>query len=261
MAARPERMPGTAGSPAASLQLSTNQPVPEAWLIEAVHADLADDVDRLAGDVDLVTDLALSNYEGPLWDHFSNELAKYGIAVIASWIGRKLIFERCKSKGLGGLPAINRDFTAEEVQGLTDETVGKALFHFRRDVLMKRKWDARRGATLRTYFVGQCLIRFPNIYRSWLRAEEREQYETTDDNDELAYFAGSIDHVERRVIARIVASRALSFIRDPRVRQAMHMIADGHPQADVARVLGVTEKAVERMIANERARLKKRDVG
>jgi len=261
MAAKPEREPREPGASGEPLQLPMDAQVPEAWLVEAGHADLADNVDRLVGDADLVTDMAFANYEGPLWEHFSNEIAKYGYAVVASWVARKLIFERCKSKGLGGLPAIDRDFTADEVQGLTDETVVKALFHFRRDVLIKRRWDPRKGATLRTFFIGQCLIRFPNIYRSWLRAENREQYESTDDVVELDFHAGGLDIVERKVIAGIVASAALASVKDPRVRKAMHMIAEGYPQADVARALGITEKAVERMLANERARLKKRGVG
>lgn len=261
MAAKPERGSGDPGASGEPLKPSVEAGVPEAWLVVAGHADLAENVDRLLGDADLVTDMALANYEGPLWEHFSNEIAKYSYAVVGSWVARKLIFERCKSKGLGGLPAIDRDFTADEVQGLTDETVVKALFHFRRDVLIKRKWDPRKGATLRTYFIGQCLIRFPKIYRSWLRTENRELYESTDDVAELDFHAGGVDIVERKVIAGIVASAAMSSVKDPRVRKAMHMIAEGHPQADVARVLGITEKAVERMLANERARLKTRGVG
>ena len=112
--------------------------IDNALLLE-VRSDLADSVDRMAGDVDLNMDLALEGYQGPLWDYFSNELAKYGYAVIASWIGRRMIFERCKSRGFGGLPAMDRPFTDDENAELTNETVAKALAHFRTDVLMKRK--------------------------------------------------------------------------------------------------------------------------
>ncbi|MBT9257721.1 hypothetical protein KMZ30_19285 [Phycicoccus sp. KQZ13P-1] len=130
-------LPGASGAP-------VQQQVPEAWLVEAGHADLADTVDRMAGDVDLNLSLALAGYEGRLWDYFANELAKYGCAVIASRIRRKIIFERCRTKGFGGLPTSNRPFTEDEVAELTYETVTKALFHFRHDVLMKSKWDHRR---------------------------------------------------------------------------------------------------------------------
>ena len=261
MAAEPESEPGLPGASGEPIQRDSDDSVPEAWLVEAGQIELADNLDRLAADADLVMEMALGKYEGPLWEYFSNELARYGHAVISSWVGRRLIFERCKSKGLGGLPMRDRKFTDDETQGLTDETVAKALFHFRRDVLMKRKWDSTRGATLRTYFIGQCLIRFPNIYRSWFRSENREHYDVTDDMEELGYQAGRIDAVDRQVIASIVASDAMASVKNPRVRKAMFMTANGHPQTEIARVLGVTVKTVERMLANERDRLRQRGVG
>jgi hypothetical protein len=55
---------------------------------------------------------------------------------------------------------------------------------FPRD-LDEEEWDHRRGATLRTYFIGQCLIRFPNIYRRWLAGENRNRNLVTDDADLL----------------------------------------------------------------------------
>lgn len=95
MAPEPERTPGNPGASGAPIQPG-EAAVPEAWLVEAGHRDLADNIDRLAADVDLITDLGLANFEGPLWDFFANELAKYGMAVIASWCGRNTIFDRCK---------------------------------------------------------------------------------------------------------------------------------------------------------------------
>lgn len=260
MAAKPEREPGVPGSSGEPLQRPLSG-VPEEWLADAVHQDLADNVDRLQGDVDLVTSLALAEYAGPLWEYFSNELAKYGYAVIKSWIAQKLIFEKCKKRGYG-LLVLDRTFTQDEIEGLADETVAKALFHFRKDVLMKRRWDPTKGASLRTFFVGQCLIRFPNIYRAWLDdVEDDRRYAFTDDIVELDFQAERTTAVDTRVIASIVASQLMSEVKDPRVRKAMHMTADGFPQTEIARVLGVSVKSVERMLANERDRLRKKGVG
>lgn len=258
MAGKPEQEPGSPGGSSDPVQRAE---VPGSWLDEAGHDDLADNVDRLQGDVDLVTSLALQKYEGDLWDFFSNELAKYGFAVIKSWIATKVIYERCRQKGWG-LKRLDRDFTQDEIDGLAGETVAKALFHFKRDVLMQRRWDPTKGASLRTFFVGQCLLRFLNIHRDFLdevEADRRNGY--TDDDDELDYYSEKATPVDRQVIASIVASKAMSEIEDPRVRKAMHMTADGYPQTDIARVLGVSVKAVERMLANERERLRKRGVG
>lgn len=261
MAAKPEREPGPPGRSGEPLQRPQRDEVPEAWLVEAGHQDLADSVDRLQGDVDLVTSLALANYAGPLWDHFSNELAKYGYAVIKSWVATKLIFVRCKQKGFG-LPVLDRGFTQEEIEGLANYTVAKALSYFRTKVLMKRRWDPTKGASLRTFFIGQCIYQFPNIYREWLDELEGDlRHAFTDDMAELDFHAEQTAPVDRRVIASMVASQAMSEVKVPRVRKAMYMTADGHPQADIARVLGVSPKTVERMLANERDRLKRRGVG
>jgi hypothetical protein len=170
MARAPEDTPGVPGGSGVPIKRAeAAEPVPEAWLLEPDNRRLAEEFDqeRLAADNDLVQTLAFGSFGGSEWEYFSTELAKYRMAVIGGWMRRGMIFQRCKSRGFGGLPELGRDFTDDEVDELTGETISKALFHFRRDVLMKQKWDYRKGATLRTYFVGQCLIRFANIYRRW----------------------------------------------------------------------------------------------
>lgn len=153
---------------------------------------------------------------------------------------------------------MGRPFTTDENDELTGETVAKALRHFRTDVLMKQRWDHRKGASLRTYFIGQCLIRFPNIYRRWRAGEVRNRLETTEDEELLDFLRGGAKGPEKQVVAGITSSQAMASVKDPRVRKAMHMRAQGWTQTDIAEVLGVTEKTVERMFANERQRLKKR---
>lgn len=262
MAAKPERQPGTPAHSGEPIQRLHAQEVPRDWLSEVEHQDMADNVDRLQGDADLVTSLALAKYEGPLWDYFSNELAKYGYAVIKSWVATKVIFARCKQKGFG-LRVLDRDFKQEEIEGLANYTVAKALHYFRANVLMKRRWDPTKGASLRTFFIGQCIFQFPNIYRDWLEEDERSRrHGFTDDMGEVDFHLPLTAPVERQVIATNMASQAMAEIRDPRVRRAMRMTADGFPQADIARVLGVSTKTVERMLANERVRqLRQKGVG
>jgi hypothetical protein len=50
---------------------------------------------------------------------------------------------------------------------LSCETVAEAIRCFRERVLIPGKWDPTRKASLRTFFVGQCILQFPNIYRRW----------------------------------------------------------------------------------------------
>lgn len=261
MAAKPEREPGTPGGSAERLQRPQRDQVPEDWLDDAAPQDLADNVDRLQGDVDLVTSLALAKYQGPDYDYFSNELAKYGYAVMRGWIATKVIFERCREKGFG-LAILDRPFTQQEIEGLANYTVAMALRYFRSKVLMKRRWNPTKGASLRTFFVGQCIFQFPNIYREWLLEVKADwQHGFTDDVDEMDFYVEHTAPVDRRVIASMVSSQAMAEISDPRVRKAMYMTAAGHPQADIARALGVTTKTVERMLARAREMLRKKGLG
>jgi DNA-directed RNA polymerase specialized sigma24 family protein len=133
--------------------------------------------------------------------------------------------------------------------------------HFRRDVLIPRKWDYRRGATLRTFFVGQCLIRFANVYRRWYGNEKRNQYDLTDDNEALDIFTPRMPSPDDRAIDGAVALEVIATIKDPRVKRAMLLTAGGQSQAEIAIDLEVSEKTVERMLANERARIRRRQTG
>src|SRR5829696_6136984 len=134
--------------------------VPIDWPDDPRLAEQAARIDRLAADFDLVTTFGLQGFEGADWDIFEEELAKYGLAVIGGWTRRGVIFGKYFERGFGGLPEPFRDFRDDEVDELALETVGKGLYHFQRDVLRRQRWDYRKGASLRTYFIGQCLSRF-----------------------------------------------------------------------------------------------------
>jgi hypothetical protein len=237
-----------------------DEPVPAEWLQRPDLVEQAERLDRLAADFDLVTTLGLTGFEGDDWDYFEQELAKYGIAVMGGWLRTGLIFSRYAARGFGGLPEMTRDFEPDEVEELTYETVSKALFHFQRDVLMKHAWDYRKGATLRTFFVGQCLSRFANIYRRWWRNEARNNHLLVD-HDDLVRLDPRRDGVDQRAVDGVLAEGLLAGMKDPRVPAAMRLTAAGRSQAEIAGILCVTEKAVERMLYNERVRLKKRMAG
>ncbi len=194
MASEPRRSPGLPGASGVPVKraVEAEDAVPVEWLAEADHQTLADNVDRLAADDELIQILAFGGFVGKEWEYFSTELARYGMAVIGGWMRRRMIFSKCKSRGFGGLPELGRYFEDDEIDELTGETISNALVHFRRDVLIPHKWDYRKGATLRTFFVGQCLIRFANVYRRWYGNEKRNQYDLAADNDTLDTFAPRI---------------------------------------------------------------------
>jgi RNA polymerase sigma factor (sigma-70 family) len=226
------------------------------WKTAAAEVEGADQVDRLAADFDLVTGLAFQNFHGLDYLVFEGELAKYGLAVIGSWIRRGLIRYFCLQRGLGGLPAPPRGAFDDRdlVEDLAQETVGVALYHFKK-VLADGKWDYRRGASLRTFFIGQCLMRFPNIYRQWLVHDALN--DTTDlDPDPLQLLRRHDPDPEQMVIDQMTGSELLKAM-SPRDRKIFQLMAVGTTQTEIAEALGITQKAVERAIANQRGRLRK----
>lgn len=222
-------------------------------------------LDRLVEDYNLVTMLALGGFQGSDYAYFETELAKYGIAVISSWLRRRLIFAKCRERGFGGLPEppVGSFDDPDTVSELASETVAQALYHFRSDVLLKGRWDPRKGASVRTYFVGQCLIRFANVYRRWWNNEARRDGAPADTSTLAAldpFDRRQPPSVEDLVVEQASVDRALQAIKDPRVRRALAFYGAGYTYREIAARLETTEKAVERMIANERTRMRRRGI-
>ncbi|MBT8226151.1 MAG: sigma-70 family RNA polymerase sigma factor [Dactylosporangium sp.] len=235
--------------------------VPPAWLSD-FDATAGRDFDqamaglrrraRLAEDADLLAALAPDNFTGPDYDRFAEELAKYGMAVIAAWIVQGVIFQKYRERGLGTLPepspgALNQPDVAAE---LTNETVAWALHHFRRTVLLNNRWDPKKGASLKTFFVGQCLIRFANVYNRWRDNDQRNAAVLIDDLlllDQPLTSTPRTDPAELAVIRQEADTRLAAL--PPRTRKIMVLTAADWPQQAIAAELGMTEKAVERTLS------------
>ena len=216
-------------------------------------------IDRLAADVDLHMRLALIGFTGPEYREFQTELTRYGLDVMTGWLRTGKIFAKMREARLGiAHPpdgALDRDAQDE----LAGETVAVALDRFHRDVLLCGKWDPRKGASLTTYFVGQCKIRFANIYRAWLEKETggAALIDPTTADPRLDTSTAAIDSPEWKAVARGYIRRGTRAVRDPRIHRALELIAADHTQAEIAADLGLTEKTVERMLANNRDRIRK----
>jgi hypothetical protein len=124
-------------------------------------------VDRLAADVELHTRLALTGFTGPDYYEFQTELTRYGVDVMTGWLRTGKIFAKMREDGYGLPLPPDGALDCDAQDELAGETVAVALFRFHHDVLLRRRWDPRKGARLTTFFVGQCKIRFANIYRAW----------------------------------------------------------------------------------------------
>jgi DNA-directed RNA polymerase specialized sigma24 family protein len=237
-----------------------------AWLADVDRDKAGERIDRLAGDRELESALRQAGFAGRDYVAFANEIARYGLAVIRGWIYKGQIFAEVKRKGFGALePEPHPGALAEDAEGLADETVVRALEAFRTKVLMTGMWDPAKGASLRTFFVGQCLLQFSNVYKTWRRAEVRTYvapWEPPGDPDwddfEGELPAPPVPGADAGTEARDELRRAFGNISDPRARAAFYLnVIHGLTHSQIGEKLGITAKAVESAMARARVQVEK----
>jgi Sigma-70, region 4 len=216
---------------------------------------------RLDADQALVDELRRQQFRGRSWDLFAEALATYGLKVMGPWISTLLIFRRCASKGMPiQVPEllVEQGFdglTDQDVEDLVFETVGLALKGFRDNVLEPGGWSPTGGASLTTYFIGQCLIQFPGVFRRWWR-DNQHRWDTVSLDDP------AIDTIDRDGSSwpdwgakeTVDLDALCAYITDHRARRVVALRIYGFSSAEAAEILGTTTKAVESLLYRLRRR-------
>lgn len=141
--------------------------------------------------------------------------------VLRAWMRRGTIYDKCarQSHPIERAPAGALD--EDEIESMAGMVVAIALRHFRDDVLSKDVWDPDKGASLTTFFVGQCLMRFPEVWRPWLTSARRRiaaiksSARTFDDAPMKA--------VDEDVLLSMASDAALALVRNKDARIAFAM--------------------------------------
>ncbi|RJT92594.1 hypothetical protein D6T64_00135, partial [Cryobacterium melibiosiphilum] len=108
---------------------------------------------------------------------------------------------------------------------------------------------------------GDVQQQFANVYRAWYHETYGDASFNAVDAAEIPEAGfGHHEDVVVRVSTQHEIRRVLATIKDPRVKQAFVLSSAGHSHVEIARRLGVTDKAVERMMANERDRQRRENV-
>ncbi len=218
----------------------------------------ADEVlDRQLGDAELLLELQLSRYAPDKWMPVANEFARYGYNVIAGWIRTGEVFGQVARATGHQLRRPDRPLDDDAIVTLTTDTVVAALDAFLVNVLMKNKWNLAGGASLKTFFIGQCKFQFRNVYRSWYRAEHRlRKLHLIDDVHRFEAVTGQSVEADAPLMLHETALAALGAVSTDRARLAMAMHSIGYSHAEIADELGVSNaKSVENLIGHQRRRL------
>jgi len=183
-------------------------------------------------------------------------LVRYALQVITAWIATGEIFARCREKKIRGAYLNPRlaDRAAEEAEDIASEVVADAVLRFRED-LKDHRWDPERGATLKTYFIGQCLIRFVGVIRAWRQNVVRQAASglVTDERTADPAPGPAATALERDAVRRLLGD-----VSDPALRSILFLISRSFTHEEIAEVLGLNSaKAVEARLYRYRQRAKR----
>ena len=205
---------------------------------------------RLQADAALLGKLAAESFEGPGWDQFVDVLIEYGCAVLTAWTATGVAHGHVVRHAQIRLEAPPVPITQEDAEDLASETVADALVRFRNRVLRAGQWDHRRGASLATYWVGFCILRFPDVYRRWLTAQRRWHLalRNVDGDRSYGFGATSAEPAHQLVLNEEVAEALISVSVDA-TRQILTLKSQGYSHEEISELLGCTVKSIESRLA------------
>jgi DNA-directed RNA polymerase specialized sigma24 family protein len=216
-------------------------------------------LDRMLGDQDLLLQLQLSSYAPEYWAPASAEFARYGHDVLVGWLLKNKMFTQVYQKTKRRPRPPDEPFDDDAVQSLATDTVIAALDAFLELVLKQNKWQASGGASLKTFFIGQCCFQFTNVYRKWWRAERR-RFAGRDAADWLLTekLNEGIPEPDEQMISDEEVAAAMGLLSTEVAQNAFAMNAAGFTHAEVAATLGLADdKAVENLLNYQRRRISK----
>ncbi|WP_066373885.1 hypothetical protein [Herbidospora mongoliensis] len=231
-------------------------------LPETRVGDHSDDRRRLlADDAHVIEQIAADDFTGHLYDALIIGLVEYGDAVISAWLYDSSIYARCASRGRGvTCENYHRELLfreRDERRQVALETVAEALHLFEQDALRGGRWNPDHGASLATYFVGACLLAFPNVFRRWRKEQPvpPQPALAAIGEDTLALLVDPLADPARSVMARMHLKQVLRSLK-PADQELVRMLLGDASQQEMAAKLDITVEAVQMRLNRLRHRLR-----
>lgn len=229
---------------------------------------------RLQADYELLEHLVAHNARGLAWEAVVESLSTYAAQVLDGWIRSGMVFTQLSRKliGVRSWP-VGRERLATDAwfrEEVIAHCIVRALEKLQYKLRTGNGWDPRKGSSLTTYFITGCLNEFVYVFE-----KERQWWTTANTSDDLeigeAVETGSRmlwssartqTDVAETVTDRILALDHLATLTDID-RDILWAVADGYTHKEIAHLLQVTAKAVERRLdrIRTRARLSVRNRG
>jgi DNA-directed RNA polymerase specialized sigma24 family protein len=222
-------------------------------------------VDRRLRDRQLVLVLARQGFQGRQYEHFVEELVRYGVSVLRGWMHSGYIFQLAAERGYGlrphelDLEALASDSDLREE--LATMTVARALPSFRQRALVDGGWSYEGGASITTYFMGACLTYFPNEFRRYRSSQERQRLAL---QRQKAVYENPVHPLSAadEVGAKLQVLEELECIGESRTQAAVALLLDGYTQQEICQILGEPSvRAVEGLLYRWRQKAQSRRGG
>ena len=205
---------------------------------------------RLHADVELHRQLADENFEGLCWDRFVEVLVEFAFPVLTTWIVSGAIRKHVARNARVLLEAPPSPVTQEDAEDLASETIADALRPFRDRVLRANRWDPSRGAALTTWWIGYCLLRFPDVYRRWQTAQRKWSFSlrAAEQLRSLGLEPAPEDPADQLIMHEELA-QALASVPSEFTRRILQLKAQGYRHREISEVLGCSVKSIESRLA------------
>lgn len=212
------------------------------------ETDKAEHLERLLADLELLNDVRVGGFRGPLYDELVKALAEYGYQVMGSWIRTGAVYRKLAQKGkahyLARFP--RRVPSKEDAAEITNDVVADAIVAYVRDVLVPGRWDYRGGASLATFFIGQCLLRYPRVYIEWLKTDKHNQHCVVP--DEMPHDLGRRSRLydDPAQITLVRAELQEAGYRTPKkTLEILVLVQEGYSHPEIAHMLDSSVGAIE----------------
>lgn len=214
-------------------------------------------LDRMLGDRDLLLRLQLSGYAPRYWEPAAAEFARYGHDVVVGWLRTGKMMTKVYEKTKRRTRSPDDPFDEDAVQTLATDTVVAALDAFLEKVMKPNAWRPDGGASLKTFFIGQCCFQFTNVYKKWWRSEKhRHKSRAAAGLLSTERLTTPVPEPDVWVIRSDDVADALKLLSTEVAREAFSMHAAGYSHAEIAESLALTDpKAVENLLNYQRRRI------
>ncbi|MCZ9293979.1 RNA polymerase sigma factor [Corynebacterium meitnerae] len=216
--------------------------------------------DRLAGDRELYEVLREQGFQGKDYDDFEIELMGYGFACIKKWILTKELLSKCREK----LKFVPKDedvrldlLTPDEAEEIAQDIVVESVLGFREDALVGGNWSPTGGASLKTFFVGRCLMEACRVLKQ--RAKELKRtarYIQEVEEDDLLNLPSREMPLETQ-FERDDELRRVAGLLSERELEVVRLHAEGLSAKDIADRLGMLPRNVNKALERARAKARK----